>query len=83
MQKKWGRDTARPFRATPPRGKAQARVWWYPVIEHHYLRNEDVRQKYGRKFPDWLDNEIRRFTLTKWLKYWDRKTGRPMHIISF
>jgi len=60
-----------------PRTKAQIRSWWYPVIEHHSEIETSVKVKYRKTFPAWLDEELNRFSPEKWLRYWDRKTGKP------
>jgi hypothetical protein len=62
-----------------PRTRAQLRVFWFPVVRHHADANISVADKYGLKFPTWLEREVDRLTSARWLTAWDEKTGKPMH----
>jgi hypothetical protein len=56
-----------------PRPRAYWRVIYYSAIAHD-KRRFPVHHKTA---PDWLKNEVTRFTPVKWLNYWDEKTGKP------
>ena len=59
-----------------PRTRAQLRVFWFPVVRHHVDANISVADKYGPKFPLWLEREVDRRTPARWLTVWDEKTGK-------
>jgi hypothetical protein len=66
------------FRLKPePRTRAQVRAFWFPVVRHHLDANISVADKYGRRFPTWLEREVDRMTPARWLLAWDETTGRP------
>jgi hypothetical protein len=58
------------------RTRARQRAFWFPVIRHHLDANISVADKYGRKFPLWLEREVDRMTPARWLHAWDEATGR-------
>lgn len=60
-----------------PRTRAQLRVFWFPVIRHHVDARISVADKYGLRFPTWLEREVDRLTPARWLLLWDDKTGKP------
>ena len=66
-------------RVRPPVAKtrAQLRAYWFPVIRHHAEANISVADKYGAKFPTWLESEVDRFTPKRWLEFWDQASGKP------
>lgn len=64
-------------RRPAPRSRAQVRVFWFPVVRHHAEANISVADKYGGKFPSWLEAEVDRFTPVRWLAYWDPANGKP------
>ncbi len=66
------------YRLKPePRTRAQLRVFWFPVIRHHADARISVADKYGLRFPTWLEREVDRLTPARWLLSWDEKTGKP------
>lgn len=73
------RRPSRPAKVRPPvpKSRAQLRMFWFPVIRHHAEANISVADKYGLKFPSWLEAEVDRFTPRRWLDYWDQATGKP------
>ena len=52
-------------------------MFWFPVIRHHAEVNISVADKYGLRFPSWLEAEVDRFTPQRWLVYFDQTTGKP------
>jgi hypothetical protein len=73
------RRPSRSVKIAPPvaKSRAQLRMFWFPVIRHHAEANISVADKYGRKFPSWLEAEVDRFTPERWLGYWDKASGKP------
>jgi hypothetical protein len=71
-------ENSRAWKPKPyePRTKTQQRKWWWPVIEHHYKIGTNVRDAYGKRFPGWLEDEVRRISPQRWLAYYNRKTGK-------
>lgn len=65
------------FTPVAPRSRAQVRVFWFPVVRHHAAANISVADKYGPRFPTWLESEVDRFTPARWLAYWDPASGKP------
>lgn len=66
----------RTIKAYVPRTKTQQRKWWWSVIEHHHKTGTNVRDANGKRFPGWLEEEVRRASPQRWLAYYDRKTGK-------
>ena len=64
-------------RAAPERRtRAQVRAFWFPVIRHHMEAKISVADKYGRRFPTWLEREVDRLTPARWLLVWNEATGK-------
>lgn len=63
-------------RLLPPLTKTQHRKFWWSVIAHHAKTGTSILEVYGKKFPKWLEIEVKRETPQRWLKSVSRKTGR-------
>jgi hypothetical protein len=63
-------------RPREPRPPAYWRTYYYSAVA------QDTKTRRRFRFhhmgaPDWLKDEVERFTPRKWLAYWDKKTGKP------
>jgi hypothetical protein len=66
----------RTIRAYEPRTKTQQRKWWWSVINHHHKTGTSLRDAYGKRFPGWLEEEVRCANPQRWLALYDLKTGK-------
>src|SRR5258706_15836692 len=53
------------------------RQFYYSTIHEELRLDRKFSAYYHRNAPAWLLEEVTRFTPSKWLAYWDQKTGRP------
>lgn len=61
-----------------PPTRPETRQRWYSVIEQHHKANTNVRDLHDKKrYPVWLEQEVRKFGPERWLAYWDSETGLP------